>query len=117
MVCAVKGYDLTVFMSEKMSSEKQDMMTGLGAKVVRTPGEATYHDAESLYQQCRRANENTANSIVLDQYTNVGNALAHYDQTAEEILYQCEGKIDVIVIGTGKTNDKFDLVISILFCL
>lgn len=41
------------------------------------------------------------NSLVLDQYTNPNNALAHYDQTGEEIWHQCEGKVDVIVVGTG----------------
>jgi cystathionine beta-synthase len=49
MVCAVKGYDLTVFMSEKMSSEKNDMMVAVGAKVIRTPQWAGYHDALGLY--------------------------------------------------------------------
>ena len=44
------------------------------------------------------------NSLVLDQYTNPNNALAHYDQTGEEIWHQCEGKVDVIVVGTGNQN-------------
>ncbi len=41
----------------------------------------------------------------MDQYSNQSNALAHYDSTAEEILYQCDGKVDYIVIsaGTGGT--------------
>ncbi len=39
------------------------------------------------------------------QYTNASNPLAHYDQTAEEILHQCDGQIDMIVLtaGTGGT--------------
>lgn len=36
-------------MNEKMSQEKEDVMTGLGAKVIRTPGESKYLDKTSLY--------------------------------------------------------------------
>ena len=35
------------------------------------------------------------------QYRNPGNPLAHYDCTAEEILYQCDGKVDMVVMGAG----------------
>lgn len=49
MVAAVKGYPLRICMNEKMSQEKEDVMTGLGAEVLRTPGEAKYNDYESLY--------------------------------------------------------------------
>jgi cystathionine beta-synthase len=41
------------------------------------------------------------NSIILDQYRNPGNPLAHYDITAEEILAQCGGKVDMVVMGAG----------------
>jgi cysteine synthase len=41
------------------------------------------------------------NSIILDQYRNPGNPLAHYDTTAEEILAQCGGHVDMVVMGTG----------------
>jgi cystathionine beta-synthase len=39
------------------------------------------------------------------QYRNEGNPLAHYDSTAEEILQQCDGKLDMLVCaaGTGGT--------------
>lgn len=35
------------------------------------------------------------------QYRNKGNPLAHYDGTAREIVEQCSGKLDVVVVGTG----------------
>ena len=43
------------------------------------------------------------------QYRNPGNPLAHYDCTAEEILYQCDGKVDMVVMGagTGGTGTQF----------
>ena len=37
----------------------------------------------------------------LPQYRNPGNPLAHYDGTAEEILAQCEGRVDMVVVGAG----------------
>merc|ERR1719210_1546390 len=40
-------------------------------------------------------------SIILDQYRNPGNPLAHYDTTAEEIIAQCEGKVEMVVLGAG----------------
>ncbi len=45
------------------------------------------------------------NSIILDQYRNPGNPLAHYDTTAEEILTQAGGQVDMVVLsaGTGGT--------------
>ena len=45
------------------------------------------------------------NAHVLDQYLNAGNPLSHYEGTAEEILRQCDGKLDVILMtaGTGGT--------------
>ena len=35
------------------------------------------------------------------QYRNAGNPLAHYDGTAQEIIDQCEGKLDMVVVGAG----------------
>ena len=43
----------------------------------------------------------TPNSHILDQYTNPSNPLAHYDGTANELLRQLDGKIDMVVAGAG----------------
>lgn len=40
-------------------------------------------------------------AIFLNQYDNPSNPLAHYDQTAEEIIEQCEGKLDAFIISVG----------------
>ena len=45
--------------------------------------------------------EEIPNSHILDQYGNPSNPLAHYDGTAEEIIRQCDGKIDMLVAGAG----------------
>lgn len=53
----------------------------------------------------KRLNKEIPRSHILDQYANPSNPLAHYDGTAEELLQQCDGKIDVVVAsaGTGGT--------------
>jgi cystathionine beta-synthase len=60
---------------------------------------------ESHIGVARRLNREIPNSVILDQYGNPDNPLAHYDGTAEEILQQCGGKLDMLVAtaGTGGT--------------
>lgn len=101
LACAVKGYKCLIVMPEKMSNEKVDTLRVLGAKIIRTPTEAAFDSPEGLIAVSQRLSKEIPNSVVLDQYRNPGNPLAHYDGTAEEILHQCGGKVDMIVIGAG----------------
>ncbi|KAJ9574722.1 hypothetical protein L9F63_008092, partial [Diploptera punctata] len=105
MAAAVKGYRCIMVMPEKMSNEKVDVMRALGAEIVRTPTSASFDSPEGLIMVAQRLNKEIPNSIILDQYRNEGNPLAHYDSTAEEIIQQCGGKIDMVVCaaGTGGT--------------
>lgn len=101
MACAVKGYKCIIVMPEKMSTEKSDTLKVLGATIIRTPTEAGFESPEGLICVAQRLCKEIPNSIVLDQYRNAGNPLAHYDGTGEEILRQCGGKVDMIVCGAG----------------
>lgn len=101
LASAVKGYHCIIVMPEKMSNEKANVLRALGAEIIRTPTSAAYDDPESHIRVAQKLNKEIKNSIVLDQYRNPGNPLAHYDHTAEEILEQCDGKIDMVVIGAG----------------
>ena len=76
-----------------------------GAEITRTPTEAAFDSPESHIGVAKRLNEEIPNSHILDQYSNPSNPLAHYEGTAEELLYQCDGRIDMMVIsaGTGGT--------------
>jgi len=76
-------------------------LKGLGADIIRTPTEAAFDSPESHIGVAERLNKEIPNSHILDQYSNPSNPLAHYDTTAEELIYQCDGKIDMIVIGAG----------------
>lgn len=101
MACAVKGYKCIIVMPEKMSTEKSDTLKVLGATIIRTPTEAAYDSPEGLICVAQRLMGEIPDSVVLDQYCNPGNPLAHYDGTAEEILRQCAGKVDMVVCGAG----------------
>lgn len=101
IACAVKGYKCVIVMPEKMSTEKSDTLKALGATIIRTPTEAGYESPEGLICVAQRLCKETPNSVVLDQYRNPGNPLAHYDGTGEEILRQCGGRVDMIVCGAG----------------
>jgi cystathionine beta-synthase len=84
-----------------MSKEKVEVLKALGAEIVRTPSVAAYDSPESHISVARRLHEEIPNSHILDQYSNPGNRNAHYDGTAEELLRQCDGKIDMLVAGAG----------------
>uniref|UniRef100_A0A8B9QMF9 Cystathionine beta-synthase n=1 Tax=Anas platyrhynchos TaxID=8839 RepID=A0A8B9QMF9_ANAPL len=100
LVAAVKGYRCIVVLPEKMSMEKVDILKALGVEIVRTP--CTRFDApESNIRVAWKLKSEIPNSHILDQYRNPSNPLAHYDTTAEEILEQCEGKVHMVVIGSG----------------
>lgn len=78
-----------------------NVLKGLGAEIVRTPTEAAWDSPESHIGVAHRLNKEIPNSHILDQYGNPSNPLAHYDTTAEEIIAQCDGKLDMVVIGAG----------------
>jgi len=102
---AIKGYKMIITLPEKMSAEKVNVLKALGAEIIRTPTEAAWDSPESHIGVAKRLNKEIPNSHILDQYSNPSNPLAHYEGTAEEMLRQCDGKIDMVVIsaGTGGT--------------
>ncbi|KAM8873449.1 cystathionine beta-synthase a [Synchiropus picturatus] len=101
LAAAVKGYRCIIVMPEKMSMEKVDVLRALGAEIVRTPTSARFDSPESHVGVAWRLKNEIPNSHILDQYRNPSNPLAHYDTTAEEILQQCDGKLDMLVAGAG----------------
>jgi cystathionine beta-synthase len=105
LAAAIKGYKMIITLPEKMSQEKVDVLKALGAQIIRTPTEAAFDSPESHIGVAKRLNSEIPNSHILDQYSNPSNPLAHYEGTAEEILEQCDGKVDMIVVtaGTGGT--------------
>jgi len=105
MAAAVRGYRVIITLPEKMSQEKQVVLEALGAEIIRTPTEAAWDSPESHIGVARRLKEMIPNSHILDQYSNPSNPAAHEEGTGREIIDQCGGKIDAVVMtaGTGGT--------------
>ncbi|MFO0566033.1 MAG: cystathionine beta-synthase [Polyangiaceae bacterium] len=105
MAAAVKGYRMIITMPEKMSREKQVVLEALGAEIIRTPTEAAWDAPDSHIGVAKRLREVIPNSHILDQYGNPDNPLAHELGTGREIIEQCGGKLDAVVLtaGTGGT--------------
>lgn len=101
LAAAVKGYKCIIVMPEKMSNEKVNVLHALGAEIVRTPTSARYDAPNSHICVAQKLQAQIPNSIILDQYRNPGNPLAHYDTTGAEILHQTDGRVDMVVLGAG----------------
>lgn len=102
---AVKGYNIVITMPEKMSHEKQVTLEALGAKIYRTPTAAKWNDPDSHIELAKRLQKEIPNAHILDQYSNPGNPLAHYEGTANEILQDIGSSLAMVVmsVGTGGT--------------
>ena len=101
LAAAVRGYKLIICMPEKMSMEKELTINALGAKIVRTPTEASHDDPKSNFGVAKKLNNEIPNSHILDQWTNCCNPDAHYFDTAQEILNDFGTDLHMVVMGVG----------------
>lgn len=102
---AVLGYKVIITMPQKMSREKQVVLEALGAKIIRTPTEAASFSPESHFGVAEKLRNEIPNAHILDQYSNPDNPNAHFETTAEEIIEDLNGNVDMVVMtaGTGGT--------------
>ena len=101
LVAAVKGYKMIITMPEKMSKEKEVVLSALGARIIRTPTEAAWDSPESHIGIAKKLNKEIPNSFILDQYANKNNPMAHYNFTAQEIADVMGDHLDMLVSGVG----------------
>ena len=101
LAAAIKGYDCIITLPEKMSKEKQIALEALGAKIIRTPSEASFDSPESHIGVAKKLQEEIPNSHILDQYANPSNPEAHYHGTAQEILDVFGKDLHMVVMGVG----------------
>jgi cysteine synthase A len=95
---AAKGYPCVLTMPETMSVERRKLLVALGARLVLTPG------ADGMKGAIRKAEEMAREDpryLVLQQFENPANPEIHRRTTAEEIWRDTDGKIDILVCGTG----------------
>src|SRR6266446_9138058 len=97
----VKGYKCIFTTTDKQSKEKADALRAFGAEVIICPTNVDPEDPRSYYAVSSRLEKEIPNSWKANQYDNLSNRVAHYEQTGPEIWEQTEGKIAHLVVGVG----------------
>ncbi|RNL55682.1 pyridoxal-phosphate dependent enzyme [Pedobacter jejuensis] len=101
MAAIVKGYKCIFTTTDKQSKEKVDALRAFGAEVIVCPTNVEPEDPRSYYSVSSRLEREVPNSWKPNQYDNLANSQAHYEQTGPEIWEQTEGKITHLVVGVG----------------
>lgn len=96
-----KGYKCIFTTTDKQSKEKADILKAVGAEVIVCPTNVEPEDPQSYYSVSKRLATEVPNSWYVNQYDNLANRLAHYEQTGPEIWEQTEGKITHLIVATG----------------
>ena len=98
LVCAARGYSLTLVMPDTMSLERRSLLIMLGAEVVLTPGANGMKGA--IVKSIEIQNKNS-NVYMPRQFENGDNPSIHYQTTGPEIWKDTDGKVDYVVAGVG----------------
>ncbi len=102
MVCAVKGYKLTLLMPDSASEERKRIMRAFGAELRLTPGRLGTDGA--IEEAYRLAREEPQTYVLMDQFNNPASIAAHYMGTGREIIEQTEGRATHVVISLGTSG-------------
>jgi cystathionine beta-synthase len=101
IAAVVKGYKCVFTTTDKQSKEKIDALKAFGADVIVCPTNVDPEDPRSYYSVSSRLQQDIPNSWKANQYDNLSNTAAHYEQTGPEIWEQTEGRITHLVVGVG----------------
>ncbi len=101
IAAVIKGYKCIFTTTDKQSKEKVDALKAFGAEVIVCPTNVDPEDPRSYYSVSSRLERETPNSWKANQYDNLSNSAANYEQTGPEIWEQTGGKITHLVSGVG----------------
>ena len=100
MAAAMGGYRMLLVMPENQSVERRQAMRAFGAELVLTPKDGGMETARDVAEKMR----NEGRGIVLDQFANPDNPLAHYEGTGPEIWRETQGRVTHFVSSMGTTG-------------
>jgi len=100
MAAAVRGYRMILVMPENQSMERRQTMRAFGAELVLTAKEGSMELARDTAEKLR----DEGKGIILDQFSNPDNPLAHYEGTAPEIWRDTGGKLTHFISSMGTTG-------------
>ncbi|WP_045860495.1 cysteine synthase CysM [Teredinibacter purpureus] len=100
MAAAIKGYKMILIMPENATEERKAAMTAYGAELIEVSREAGMEGARDLAQSMAAEGR----GVVLDQFANSDNPLAHYEGTGPEIWSQTAGRVTHFVSAMGTTG-------------
>ncbi|MEX0960225.1 MAG: cysteine synthase CysM [Burkholderiales bacterium] len=100
MVAAMRGYKMVLVMPEHLSVERRQTMAAFGARFVLTPEAGGMEAARDIAKEMEARGE----GLILDQFANPDNPLAHYEATAPEIWRDTSGQITHFVSSMGTTG-------------
>jgi len=100
MAAAIKGYRMVLIMPEHMSVERRALMKAYGAEIILVSKEQGMEGARDLAHEM----QGQGKGIVLDQFANPDNPLAHYEGTGPEIWRETQGTITHFVSSMGTTG-------------
>ena len=100
MAAAMRGYKMILVMPENQSMERRQTMRAFGAELVLTSREGSMELARDTADKMR----DQGKGIILDQFANPDNPLAHYEGTAPEIWRDTHGKVTHFISSMGTTG-------------
>lgn len=100
MAAAMRGYKMVLLMPEHLSVERRQSMAAYGAQIILTPQAGGMETARDLAEQMQKEGR----GLILDQFANPDNPLAHYEGTGPEIWRDTRGQVSHFVSAMGTTG-------------
>ena len=97
-IAAARGYRVILTMPDTMSEERRALLSAYGAELVLTPGT---EGMDGAIKKAEELQKEIPGSFIPNQFENPANAAIHERTTAEEILRDTDGKVDIVVAGVG----------------